>query len=304
MHLLLRACLLILCGVSVCTAQPPQAADQPNDFGVLVMAHGGSEEWNDGVLEAVRPLADEYRLEVAFGMADAASLQEAVTKLETRGITRIGVVRLFISGDSWYERTRQILGLVDGAPARPDAAQDRDHASAAHHSMEFWRVETDASFTLTREGLAEARQMGRVLADRARHLSVDPEHEDVLILAHGPESDSENDRWLANMDAHAEAVRETLPFRRVRVDTLREDWPEERELAEQRIRTFVQTSLDEGARTIVIPFRVHGFGPYAEVLDGLNYIADGRGLLPHEAVTEWIRVQAESLRAGWRTAGK
>lgn len=50
-------------------------------------------------------------------MADAASLQEAVGKLEVRGAKRIGVVRLFVSGESWYERTRQSLGL--GAPHVP-----------------------------------------------------------------------------------------------------------------------------------------------------------------------------------------
>jgi hypothetical protein len=29
----------------------------------------------------------------------------------------------------------------------------------------------------------------------------------------------------------------------------------------------------------------------------LDYIADGEGLLPHEAVTAWIRLQAESLHS-------
>ena len=42
----------------------------PKDYGVLVMAHGGKPEWNQGVLDAVKPLQREYRIEVAFGMAD------------------------------------------------------------------------------------------------------------------------------------------------------------------------------------------------------------------------------------------
>ena len=44
---------------------------------------------------------------------------------------------------------------------------------------------------------------------------------------------------------------------------------------------------------------VSGFGGYAEVLEGLDYRADGRGLIPHEAVTRWIDRQARALRDAW-----
>jgi len=272
----------------------------PPEFGVLVMAHGGSAEWNGGVLDAVDPLRDRYPLEVAFGMADAVSIQETVRKLEARGVRKIGVVRLFISGESWYERTEQILGLRSGAPAAPDATTAAHEAGhAGHdHSMEFWRVQTEASFALTTRGLAESEAMGTVLADRARALSRHPQREVVLILAHGPGDDSENQRWVAHIDARAETVRQALPFKRVEVMTLREDWPEKREEAERRIRTFVGTAAADGLTAIVIPFRVRGFGPYAQVLGGLEYIADGQGLVPHAQVTEWIANQIEALRQG------
>ena len=42
---------------------------------------------------------------------------------------------------------------------------------------------------------------------------------------------------------------------------------------------------------VVIPYRISGFGPYGDVLDGLEYVpADG--LLPHHLVTEWIAARA------------
>ena len=194
-----------IAALSLATAGPSMA--QADDFGVVVMAHGGSDEWNEGVLSAVAPLREDHAIEVAFGMADAVSIQDAITKLEDAGANRIGVVRLFISGDSWYERTRQILGVIEGAPPRPvhdpDAHQDTEHSG---HSMEFWRVDADASFSVSVEGLAEAPEMGAVLADRATRLSTDPEREDVLILAHGPEDDEENQRWLQYMEAHAAVI--------------------------------------------------------------------------------------------------
>lgn len=280
--------------------RPSPAVPTQDDFGVLVMAHGGPPEWNAAVEEALAPLRAEQPLEVAFGMADAVSLQEAVDRLEAQGVRRIGVVRLFVSGESWYERTARILGIEPGAPPRPEPAAAGDHPGHhdhhGGHRMAFWRLRTGAAYALSRDGLLDAPEMGEVLLARARALSREPSREDVLILAHGPGDDAENARWLAKLDARAGSVRAALPFRRVAVETLREDWPQARAEAERRIRAFVERAAAEGGQALVIPFRVHGFGPYADVLQGLDYRADGTGLLPHPAVTEWLRQQAAALR--------
>lgn len=277
-----------------CVAPPVVPSEDHENFGVLVMAHGGSRQWNDSVLAAVQPLRDRHAVEVAFGMADAASLQESVRKLEARGVENVAVVRLFVSGESWFERTEQILGLKPGAPAR--AAPERAHEGHQGHSMEFWQIDTDATFALSKDGLANAPEVGDILADRASALSTDPRSEDVLILAHGPDDDAENDRWIEQITARSEPIRRARPFRRVEVQTLREDWPEKRAAAEAQVRAFVQRAAAENGKAIVIPFRVQGFGPYARVLSGLDYVSDGAGLLPHPNVTRWIERQVAALR--------
>ena len=332
-----RACavvLVLVAGIAGCGGREPAAASPtsaptakaatPNadGFGVLVMAHGGSPEWNQGVTESVAPLQSKYPVEIAFGMADATTMQDAAKKLEARGVKRIAVVRLFVSGESWSERTEQIFGIRPGAPAPgsatadphaghgggdPHAAPGADrhaapgadpHAGHGGHSMAFFRVDSRASYALTTEGLADAPSMGLVLADRAQALSKDPAHEDILILAHGPEDDGENARWLSKLDALANAVRQRAPFRRVQVETLREDWPDKRVDAEKRIRGYVERAKSEKGTAIVIPFRVQGFGPYKEVLKDLDYTADGKGLIPHPEVTKWIDAQIATLHTG------
>jgi hypothetical protein len=274
------------------------AQAQTQDFGVLVMARGGGPAWNGEVETMLAPVARDYPLEIAFGMADPATMQEAVEKLEARGVRRIAVVRLFISGESWYERTEQILGVRAGAPPRPQQSAHTGHGAHGGHNMDLWRINTNSSFALSQEGLADAREMGAVLVERARALSRDPRHESVLILAHGPEDDAENQRWLALIDARAEAVRQAARYRAVRVETLREDWPEKRAASEARIRAFVQEASANGGRAIVIPYRVSGFGPYARVLEGLAYESDGKGLIPSAEVELWVRRQVEEMRAG------
>lgn len=288
-----------------CASSPVPTAATDADYGVLVMAHGGCAEWNRDVSAALAPLQRAYPLEIAFGMADAASLQDGVDRLEARGVERIGVVRLFVSGESWYQRTQQILGLIAGAPARPQPSADphAGHGAHAGPSMAFWQVSSDAQFAMSRDGLAQAPEMGAVLVERARALSEQPSAEDVLILAHGPADDAENRRWLRDLDARAETVRQALSFRRVQVMALREDWPDKREAATRDIRAFVVRAGADGGRALVIPYRVQGFGPYAEVLEGLDYVADGRGLVPHAQVTRWVRHQADLLRAELLQAG-
>lgn len=293
--------LLMLSLLAACASTPRETATAPaaggGDYGVLVMAHGGIDEWEHEVADALAPLQQEFPLEIAWGMADAASLQRGVSALEARGVERIGVVRLFVSGESWYERTGQILGIEPGAPERSEVPGD---AHAGHHgmSMEFWQLDTDAAFAMSRQGLSEAPEMGQVLVARTRALSRDPAREDLLILAHGPADDAENRRWLKHIDARADAVRAALPLRRVEVMTLREDWPDKRKEAVADIRAFVERAAAENGVALVVPFRVQGFGPYAQVLEGLDYVSDGRGLVPHPHVTEWVRRQALELRDG------
>jgi len=294
MRVILATLLAAFLLVAPAHALQPVPAD---DFGVLVMAHGGDPAWNTEVEAMLAPLGREMRLETAFGMADPVRLQEAVRRLEARGARRIAVVRLFISGDSFRERTEQILGIRPGAPPRPASDVHAGHGGAGGgHDMALWRIETISRFALSSEGLADAPEVGAVLAARVRALSRDPARESVLILAHGPEDDAENARWIAQIDRRAAAVRAVGPFRRVEVQTLREDWPEKRAESEDRIRAFVTASARDGGQAIVIPYRVAGFGPYARVLDGLSYTADRRGLLPSDEVAAWVRRQAAALR--------
>ena len=56
-------------------------------------------------------------------------------------------------------------------------------------------------------------------------------------------------------------------------------------------------TLQPGDRVIVVPFRLFGFGGYAEVLDGLTY-TPADGLLPHVLISDWIEESAAGLFCG------
>jgi hypothetical protein len=142
-------------------------------------------------------------------------------------------------------------------------------------------------------GLAEAPITPTIVADRARAVSVDPVRESVIVIAHGMADGVENRRVLENMEPSLDALR-ALGFKDVRAATLREDWPDARVKAEAEIREWVESHTSVGDRVIVVPFRLFGFGGYAEVLGELDYVA-ADGLLPHPLVTNWIESAAADL---------
>ena len=264
-------------------------------FGVLLMAHGGSSEWNEAVTTVASEIDGLMPIEIAFGMADAGSIEKAAQRLEHRGVTHAGVVRLFVSGDSWLERTQMILGLKEGAPSKEEWAAEKATRSEMSMPMGFWHIESPIRFSLSKEGLANSEEMDIVIRDRIKSLSKNPQKETVMVIAHGTGDDAENSKWIRLISERTKLAKSELGMDQIEVFSLREDWMGKRAESEFEIRNFLQEAQKSNNEVIVIPFRVHGFGPYQKVLADLTYNSDGLGLLPHPAVGDWIKNQASIL---------
>src|SRR5688572_7190754 len=101
------------------------------DPGILLLAHGGSAEWNGRVMELAAKVNATRPTEVAFGMATRANIQSAIDKLVARGVTEIVAVPLFVS--SWstvITSTEYLLGLRAEAPAALANYAKMNHAPA------------------------------------------------------------------------------------------------------------------------------------------------------------------------------
>ncbi|NNF27925.1 MAG: hypothetical protein HKN73_11940, partial [Gemmatimonadetes bacterium] len=207
---------------------PPVALIEPDSStpatGLLVMAHGGGGEWDQAVAEAVAPLRHERPTALALGMADPLTLSAALDSLENRGVQRVAVVRLFVSGTSFLAQTRYLLGLGP-APARFIS----HHGSGSGHTIPD-PIGHDLDVATHVDGLVDHEVTGRILVDRSRQLSRDPGSESVLWLAHGLGDPDANGRLEAAMANWAQGLHE-LGFAAAHAATLREDWPEARERA-------------------------------------------------------------------------
>lgn len=273
-------------GQPIPTAEPPvSAADDAATTGVLVMAHGGGAEWNAAVAEAVAPLRDRIPLVLALGMADPRTLQAGLDSLAAQGANDVAVVRLFLSGDSFLHQTQYLFGLRSDPPPWGMIG----HRMTA--GTDLRPLATDATVLVDPDGLAGSRTATGIMEERAEAAASERDA-GLLLVAHGMGAEDQNDRLLAAMERSAEKLR-TAGHPEVRTATLREDWAEARTVAEQGIRAAVEEMREKHGRVVVLPYRLYGFGPYADVLRGLAYDS-GPALLPHSLITEWIAERATS----------
>ena len=242
-----------------------------------------ARKWNGSVDAALAGLRERIPVALALGMANPHTLQAALDSLHRRGVGTVAVVRLFISGASFLHQTEYLFGL------RPDPPE---RAMAGHRMVDgndLNPLEVRGRILLERTGLAGSREAARILKDRVAANAADPPETGIMLIAHGMGSERANRDLLERMEAGARNLR-SAGYAEVRTATLREDWPVPRARAEREIRTAVAEMGRRRSRVLVVPYRLSGFGPYAQVLDGLDYVPTG-SLLPHPLVTDWIEAR-------------
>lgn len=279
----------------------------PADTGILLLAHGGAPSWNALVTDLAARVNKQAPIEVAFGMADRSTMQAAVDRLVQRGVQRIVAVPLFVSShSSVFESSEYLLGARPKAPAdlrlfasmRHDAGgMTMAPAPAAHHSgstetSDGMRPVTSPVPIRFGHALDHHPAVAAILAARAREMSRTPASEVVVIVAHGPTSDKENQLWVRDMEMVSKEVREAAAFVRVDYLTVRDDAPAAvREQAAQHLRDTVARAASEGHRVLLVPLLLAYGGIEEGVrkrLEGFDYQMATQGLLPDERLVQWV----------------
>lgn len=294
---MIRALLLVMLAV------PLRAAPAP--YGILLLAHGGDASWNGEVAKLRDRVDAKVPTETALGMADVASLQAAVDRLEERGVSRVVAVPLFVQSRSEVlDQTRYALGLADKPSASLKAAYERmaaaHSAHAGHkghgarpahghgHSMEFStkRVKAKSQIAMT-PALDDHALVGRVLAERAKGLSKEPAKESLVLVAHGPVDDAAMKAWRDSTAALCGMIKSG--FKSCSYGLLRDDAaPEIRAAAVAELREKVAAA---SGKAIVLPVLIARGGIEKKIerdLKGLDYAWDGKTLMPHDGFDAWV----------------
>lgn len=283
------------------TSHPPKYPE----IGVLLLAHGSMDkEWNNSIMEVTSPLNDDYHVEIAWGMSNALNMQPAIEKLENKGVETIVAVQLFVSSYSPIIRQNEyLLGLRDSLADAPMPMMIHDmenHRMTMKMPENLQPLNIKADIILTKP-LDDHPLVAEILMDRIEKLSVNPSKETVLLVAHGPNSESDNNMWVKTSNSLAEQIKVLQDkngpaFSDIISLTVRDDADEAtHEKAKQEFRQHV-IKADENGDAIVIPLLLSQGGvekKYISRLEGLNYKWTGEALLPHYNIARFIRLSVE-----------
>jgi sirohydrochlorin ferrochelatase len=300
-----RARIAALCLVLGVLPAVGTARLRAQDTGIVLLAHGGDKNWNTLVNKLAAQVNQRLPIEVAFGMADRSTMQEAVTRLATRGVGRIVAVPLFVSShSSVIESSQYLLGArAEAPPALAVFAKMRhgtgaggaDHTDHADHAERMQPVTTTVPIRMS-NALDHDPVVAEVLLSRARAISRDPQSEVVVVVAHGPTSDEENRLWLNDMAIVARGIGDGMPFARVEFLTVRDDAPRPiRDAAASELRAVVSRATSDGHRVLIVPLLLAYGGIEKGIrqrLEGLTYEMAAAGLLPDERLAGWVESAA------------
>ncbi len=281
--------------------------------GVLVMSHGGSPTWENAILNAVAPIKNKYVTEIAFGMADPSTLQEAINKLEYQGVTTIIVVPLFISSHSPILRQAEFLFgfrqeladepiIMNHGESSSNGSHDQHNTSSNSYTGEEKTVESldpivfKSKIILT-NCLDADSLVAATLFNNVKKFSKNPDTETVLLVAHGPNDDFDNEKWLVNLDSLTnqmmkfQKLETGKEFKAIHFTTIRDDANKKvYNEAKLKARKIIETADVEG-ECIVIPLVLSTGGIEKGIqkrLDGLNYTWVDLALLPSNNITKFI----------------
>ena len=270
--------------------------------GILLLAHGGRDEWNRHVLELAAQVESERPIEVAFGMASKRTIQDAVDRLAERNVTKIVAVPLFVSShSSVMHATEYLLGNRDDAPPEMELlgrmAARREAAGGTDGDPDFeWTTPVATTVPITVATALDSHELvADILMSRALDISDQPDEEVVVLVAHGPSSDEYNAVWLENMSVLAERMGRHADFSRIEYLTVRDDAPDAvQDQATAELRAVVETAVREGKSVLVVPLLLSYGGievGIRERLEGLQYRMAHRALLPDDRLSEWVLQQ-------------
>ena len=270
--------------------------------GILLLAHGGRDDWNQKVRELASQVDSTRPVEVAFGMANKRTIQDALQRLEQRGVTEVVAVPLFVSShSSVFRATEYLLGSREDAPPQLAAfarmgARRSAGGTGSDPGFEWTTpVETamPISVTMALDGHA---LVAEILLSRAADVSRTPEDEVVVLVAHGPSSAEDNALWLANMSTLVDQIRPRTRFSRIEHLTVRDDASEPvRNQATAELRAVVEAVVEEGKTVLIVPLLLSYGGIEVGIrrrLEGLPYRMAGQALLPDQRLSEWVLTQA------------
>jgi sirohydrochlorin ferrochelatase len=242
--------------------------------GLLVISHGSREAgWVALVDETVeasrRELSCELPIETAFlELVEGRLIQDGIDRLEASGVTHIFALPLFVSSGSTHVDE---IGWALGAYPKPRTETD----------LAPYRVAVKLSYGKPME---DDPELVGVVLDRLKEMSTYSASESILLIGHGSSEPVFQEAWEQGLAAISEQLIRfggygACSSALLLPNQVQERWESLRSSHPGNTIVVVGLFLSEGYFTKeVIPRR----------LEGLECHYNGRALMPHPMVANWI----------------
>jgi hypothetical protein len=244
---------------------------------ILVLMHG----FRDGdplFKQEVEAFSSLFPMAMAPGMSMMMSdhIQLAIKDLEAAGAEQIVVVPIVSTRHNTMMRQWEyIFGIEE---------------EASYASVE--RVTTAAQI-LFAEPPGDDPLVAEMLIDHAMEISENPSKEVVIVAAHGPTFEEDNQLVLAELNSLAKVMKEDSNFADVQALTLQDDAPPAiRDANIAKLRQMVSDATADGYQVLVVTNLIGTRTIQSKLrkdLKGLDYKFNKKGLAAHpNFVAEWL----------------
>ena len=256
--------------------------DPDQKTGALLLAHGYGEEGDRAFHNSMTDISLNHITTLSLGMSMMTSkhIECALSEIRENGAETIYIVPISSTPhNTLVQQWEYIFGLRN------------DHAYTRVKSFQL----DDVVFL---DPISDHQIAKKIVLDYAQEISINPKNETVVIIAHGPVGETDNELELELMENLAVYVRDNGKFNDVRPFTLQDDAPKEiREKNVKEIKQFIKNATLDGKKVLMVSNLMSGKGIQRKIntdFSGLDYKFNSKGFLTHPLFKEWILQSIES----------
>ena len=257
-----------------------------NGYGVLLLVHGFREHGDRVFRERLQPLANSKPTSLALGMSMMTSdhIQLGLNNLVEAGAHDIIVIPVVSTRHNTMLRQWEYIFSRQATAEYATVPQVATHARV--HFL---------------QPLEDHPLVGETLVEYAAEISSNPAREEVIIVAHGPVFEPDNQKQLAMLQRLADYVAERSKYVGVGAVTLQDDAT--LEIRKANVEALRKRVIDAGARGNEVLIITNLLGTrivqsqLRKDLRGLQYRFNSKGLIQHDNFIRWIELSVNETIA-------
>ncbi|MBM23401.1 MAG: hypothetical protein CMD78_03930 [Gammaproteobacteria bacterium] len=256
--------------------------DPNQETGALLLAHGYGEEGDLDFHNSMSDISSQHITTLSLGMSMMTSkhIECALFEIRQNSAKKIYIVPISSTPhNTLVQQWEYIFGLRN------------DHA--------YTKVKpVQANDVVFLDPISDHQIAKKIVLDYAQEISIDPKNETVVIIAHGPVGETDNELELELMENLATYVKIQGNFNTVRPFTLQDDAPKEiRDRNVKQIKEYMENATLNGKKVLMVSNLMSGKGIQNKInedFSGLDYKFNSKGFLTHPLFKEWVLESIES----------